>query len=221
MTAVPNCSCKHKAPPLGTNTTCPYATPFTCGGPTYCGFCRANAPKTSPAPLEPDSIAGWVSGPDGIYEVATSGDQPIPTIPREATPMRRPIERALYAVAQTLADALQSKDWRQAEAALEEWRMFRADLERHVDGDERDLRELVAWVAEMSRGEPRIEFAPEFAARLVDLVEKLVREGVTDEDGFNPWQLKTGPEKSAWVQSLADRCARAARVTGWREREQS
>lgn len=217
---IPTCdTCGHTA------RTCP-----KCGGRDgynqdgivlpICIWCRRTKPSvgTDPPMLEPSSIVGWVSGPDGIYEVATSSGQ---AIPRDATPERRPINQALYCCCEILADAIQTGQWRDKEEALECWQLLRGDVERHLSEDERNRGELLRWVAEMSKGEPRIEFAPEFIARLVDLVEKLFCEGVNDEEGFHAWMLKTGPQKSAWVQSLADRCARAARVTGWREREQS
>lgn len=157
---------------------------------------------------EPDSIVGWVSGPDGIYEVATSGDRPIPTIPREATPARRPNEQALHAMAERLSDALQSRDWRQAEAALEEWQLLRADLERHVSSDERDRKELIAWVAEMSKREPRMAFDAAFLAKIANDMEAVASFG-------------GDANKAEAVREIAERCARAARVTGWRERGQS
>lgn len=45
--SVANCGCQHKEPQ---NLTCPYALPNTCGGPTYCGYCRANNPPVQPIP---------------------------------------------------------------------------------------------------------------------------------------------------------------------------
>lgn len=215
MTAVPNCTCKHKAPPLGTNTTCPYAPPYTCGGPTYCGFCRANAPKTAPAPLEPESIVGWVATPDGIHEVATSGDRPIPTIPRESTPERRPINQALYRCCEILSDAIQSGQWRDKEEALECWRLLRGDVERHIATDDKDRRELVAWVAEMTKQEPRIEFDEAFLNEMVKRCDKVFAGGAI------AWMLATNEDRRNVVSILAEQCARAAKVTGWREREQA
>ena len=49
-TSVPNCGCGHKDPQ---NQTCPYAYPNTCGGPNYCGYCRANNPPANPLPPPP------------------------------------------------------------------------------------------------------------------------------------------------------------------------
>lgn len=46
-TSVLNCGCQHKAPQNG---ICQYAPPNTCGGPQYCGYCRANNPPVQPLP---------------------------------------------------------------------------------------------------------------------------------------------------------------------------
>ncbi len=35
-----NCGCKHKPPPHGTNTTCPYSPGVSCGGVATCAICR-------------------------------------------------------------------------------------------------------------------------------------------------------------------------------------
>ena len=56
--SVANCGCQHKEPQ---NLTCPYALPNTCGGPTYCGYCRANNPPVQPlpppTPIQPLTLA--------------------------------------------------------------------------------------------------------------------------------------------------------------------
>jgi hypothetical protein len=48
--SVPNCGCQHKEP---ANLICAYALPNTCGGPTYCGYCRANNPPANELPPPP------------------------------------------------------------------------------------------------------------------------------------------------------------------------
>jgi len=138
-----NCPCGHRQPAA---STCPYQPPYTCGGPTYCGYCRAKLPKVDEPPIEPPlSVSGWVVSPDGLHEIAS-------TSPTVRKPPDRPINRALWHMCEIFADAIRSDSRPDREAAMEDWHLLRADCERHEQADHAkaehdDREELLRWVA--------------------------------------------------------------------------
>ena len=192
-----NCPCGHRQPAA---STCPYQPPHTCGGPTYCGYCRAKLPKVDEPPVEPPlSVSGWVVSPDGLHEIAS-------TSPTVRKPPDRPINRALWHMCEIFADAIRSDSRPDRDAALEDWHLLRADCERHEKADHENREELLRWVAWQIQEPVPVKFDGNWLADFALSVSMCAN--------------MSGAELLRASELLAARAARAAQVDTEAERGQ-